>query len=50
MGGIIGAAGAPAKFGRAVSVDPTDPTTFLVGHPTAHLLGPHCDNASQALM
>ena len=42
MGGIIGplAVGAPAKFGRAVSVDPTDPTTFLVGHPTgSHLLG-----------
>lgn len=36
--GTIDTVNAPAKFGRAVSIDPDYPDTFLVGHPAGSVL------------
>lgn len=36
--GTIDSVNAPAKFGRAVSVDPDDPDTFVMGHPAGTIL------------
>lgn len=36
--GTIDSVNAPAKFGRAVSVDPDNPNTFVMGHPAGTIL------------